>query len=181
LPWTAISRTSINWREAEGLAHLVETRRGDMGALDLPPGSVDLIWSEGAAYLLGFEDALRRWGLLLAPGGSMALTECTWLTDDPPDEARAFWRANYPAMGTVSENRRRAEGAGLEVIDSFALPAAAWWDDFYTPLLGRVAQLRPTATGELIGLLDETEREIDLYRKHGDSYGYVFYLLRARS
>ncbi len=167
--------------EAEGLAPLVETRRGDMGALDLPPGSIDLVWSEGAAYLLGFEEALRRWRVLLAPGGSMALTECSWLIDDRPEPARTFWHENYPAMGNISENRQRARAAGLEVIDHFTLPEAAWWDDFYTPLLHRVARLRPTATGALSTLLDETEREINLYRRHGDSYGYVFYLMRLRA
>ena len=29
--------------------------------------------------------------------------------------------------------------------------------------------------------LSETRREIELYRRHADSYGYVFYLLRRRS
>ena len=29
-------------------------------------------------------------------------------------------------------------------------------------------------------MIDETRREIELYRLHGDSYGYVFYLLRRR-
>ena len=33
---------------ARGLARLVETRCADMGALELPSGSVDLLWSEGA-------------------------------------------------------------------------------------------------------------------------------------
>ncbi len=165
---------------AQGLSSLIETRRADMGALDVAPGSVDLIWSEGAAYNLGFAEALGRWRVLLVPGGLMAVSECTWLTCDPPAEARAFWRTNYPAMDTALENRDRAATAGLDVLDHFALPASAWWEDYYTPLLHRIAQLRPAATGELIRVLDDTEREIDLYRKYGDSYGYVFYLLRAR-
>ena len=109
----------------------------------------------------------------------MAVSECTWLISEPSEEAVVYWRTNYPAMGTVSENRRRAEGAGLEVLGDFAFPASAWWEDYYTPLLHRIAHLRPAATGELSRVLDETEREIDLYRRHGDSYGYVFYLLRA--
>jgi serine/threonine-protein kinase HipA len=150
-----------------------------MGALDVSPGSVDLVWSEGAAYILGFDEALRYWRSLLAPDGILAVTECTWLTEDRPEEAQAFWHLNYPTMGSLSQNSRRAEGLGLEVLDSFPLPEAAWWDDYYTPLLDRIAGLRPTASGDFIGLLDETEREIDLYRKHGHSYGYVFYILRA--
>jgi SAM-dependent methyltransferase len=162
-----------------GLSHLVEPRRADMGAPGLVPGSVDLIWSEGSAYVLGFAEALRCWCPLLKPGGLLAVTECTWLVDDPPDEPREFWAAAYPSMGTVAENRRHAEAAGLEVLDTFPLPASAWWDEYYTPLLARAASLRPTADVSLSALLDETAREADLFRRHGESYGYVFYLLRS--
>ena len=161
-----------------GLSHLIEPRRADMAAPGLAPGSVDLIWSEGSAYVLGFAEALRRWRPLLKPGGLMAVSECTWLVDDPPDEPRRFWDAAYPSMGTVDENRRRAEAAGLEVVDTFPLPTSAWWDEYYTPLLSHAAALRPTAAAALSAILDETEREADLFRRHGDSYGYVFYLLR---
>ena len=59
------------------------------------------------------------------------------------------------------------------------LPFSAWWEEYYTPLLERVERLRPTADLALAAVLDETEREIDLFRRHGDSYGYVFYLLRV--
>jgi serine/threonine-protein kinase HipA len=161
----------------QGLSDWIETRCQDMGALDIPAGSLDLLWSEGAAYILGFEEALRRWRNLLAFHGLMAVTECTWLTDDRPLEARTFWHEAYPTMGNVAENVRLAQDQGFRVLDRFVLPEAAWWDEYYTPLLERIAALRPNASRALESVLDETEREIDLYRKHGHSYGYVFYLL----
>jgi SAM-dependent methyltransferase len=164
---------------AEGLSQLIETRCADIGALDFGPGSIDLIWSEGAAYILGFEESLRRWRSLLKPGGLMSVTECTWLDDCPPEEAESFWKSGYPSMGTIDQNCRRAQDAGLTVIDTFPLPASAWWNDYYTPLLARVAQLRPTADAGLLALLDETVREIELFHKYSDSYGYVFYLMRT--
>jgi SAM-dependent methyltransferase len=167
--------------EAQGLSHLIKTRQEDMGTLDLPPDSIDLIWSEGAAYFLGFEEALSRWRRLLKPLGLMALTECTWLTDNPPDEASRFWRQAYPGMATIAQNCRRADAHGFEVLDTFAIPECAWWDDYYTPLHNRVRKLRPNATAELSRLLDETEREIDLFRRHANAYGYVFFLLRLRA
>jgi serine/threonine-protein kinase HipA len=165
---------------AGGLSHLIEARRMDIGALEIPPSSVDLIWSEGAAYILGFEESLRRWRALLKPDGMMAVSECSWLVDRPPEEARSFWSVAYPPMATIDENRRRAQRLGYKVIDTFVLPVSAWWNDYYTPLLERVDCLRPTADINLALLLDETEREIDLFRRHGDSYGYVFYLLQRR-
>src|SRR5262249_19135195 len=128
--------------EEQGLSNLVEARLGDMGSLDVLPGSVDLIWSEGAAYILGFEEALCRWRPLLKPRGLMVLTERTWLTDAPPEGVGGFGRGGSRGRGTVAENRRRAEAQDFQILDTFVLPASAWWDDFYTPLLERVRQLR---------------------------------------
>ena len=166
--------------QARGLAPLIETRCADMRAPGVPPGSVDLLWSEGALYLLGFEQGLRLWRPLLAPGGHLAVTECSWLTADPPAEAAAFFDAGYPGMAGIAENLERARAAGFDPIDHFTLPPAAWWDEFYTPLQQRMAQLAPDADSDLAAMIDETRREIALYRLHGDSYGYVFYLLRRR-
>ncbi|MDY7229041.1 SAM-dependent methyltransferase [Hyalangium rubrum] len=167
--------------ERSGLRHLVRTRCADFGSLQDPPGSYDLLWSEGAIYHLGWSEGLRRWRPLLTPSGLMAATEATWLTDHPPAEAAAFWREAYPTMGTVTTNAQAARGAGYEVLDTFPLPASAWWDDYYRPLQGRMATLRAEAATDpaLAEVIASTAREIELYERFGDSYGYVFYLLRA--
>ena len=165
---------------ARGLGALIETRQADMGALDLPAGSVDLLWSEGALYHLGFGPGLRLLRPLLASGGHAAVTDCTWLTDTRPAEAARFWEAGYPTMGNVAENRATAEAEGYEVLDTFPLPRSAW-DAYYAPLLQRIEHLRPTADAALREVISETEREVHLWRQHGDSYGYVFYLLRRRA
>ncbi len=164
---------------ARGLEALVETRCQDMGALELPPASVDLLWSEGAIYHLGFGPGLRRWRPLLASGGLAAITECSWLTPHPPAEAARFWAAGYPSMGSVPDNRATAAAEGYAVLDTFTLPASAWWDDYYTPLLQRAGRLRPTADAALREAIAAAEEETGLFRRHGDGYGYVFYLLRA--
>jgi serine/threonine-protein kinase HipA len=161
-----------------GLAPLIETRCADMRAPGVPPGSVDLLWSEGAVYLLGFEQGLRLWRPLLAPGGWLVVSECSWLTADPPAEAAAFFRAGYPGMAGIGQNVERADAAGLAVVHYCTLPSAAWWDEYYTPLEARMADLAPDADPALAAVIEETRREIELYRAHGDSYGYVFYLLR---
>src|ERR687897_1879588 len=57
-----------------GLEHLIEPRCADMRTPGAPAGSVDLLWSEGAIYLLGFEPGLRLWPPLLAPGGCLAVS-----------------------------------------------------------------------------------------------------------
>lgn len=165
---------------ARGLAHLVDARQGDMGALNLAPGSVDLIWCEGAIYNIGFGAGLERWHPLLKPNGLVALTECAWLTADPPAEAAAFWAEAYPTMAGIEENARTAERAGYEALDRFVLPPSAWWDEYYEPLSQRAGALRPNADPALLEAIEATGREIDSYRRHGRAVAYVFYLLRRK-
>jgi serine/threonine-protein kinase HipA len=84
-------------------------------------------------------------------------------------------------MGSVPDNLARAGRAGFEACDWFALPPSAWWDDYYTPLLQRIRDLAPDADPAQAAVIAETEREIDLYRRYHEAYGYVFYLMRARA
>ena len=151
-----------------------------MERLEEPPGSVDLIWIEGAIFVVGFAAGLRMWRPLLGDGGLIVASEMAWLTDDPPAEVRAFIDVEYPAMTTVAGNIETANECGYEVLDHFTLPQAGWWDEYYTPMQERVARLRPSAEADsaLAAVLDETDREIDMFRRYGDSYGYVFYLMR---
>jgi SAM-dependent methyltransferase len=174
-PFLEQLRASARERDLEDL---IEIRCADMGAPGVPAGSIDLLWSEGAVYLLGFAEGLRVWRPLLTPGGSLAASECSWLVAEPPAEVAAFFREGYPGMAGIEENVERARAAGFDLIDHLTLPPAAWWDEYYTPLEQRMAHLAPAADAELGAVIQETRREIELYRRHGHSYGYVFYLLR---
>lgn len=161
-----------------GLARRVAPAAGDMGALPFRPGSFDLLWSEGAIYILGFRPGLAAWLPLLRPGGLLAVTEATWLTDSPPASVRARWAEWYPAMGTVASNCAAAQDLGLEVVEKFTLPGEAWWA-YYRPLLARCDALEPGADPDLAAVIAETRTEAAFYAAHADAYGYVFYILRS--
>lgn len=163
----------------QGLGHLVRTRCADFGQLGDPPGSYELLWSEGAIYALGWEEGLRRWRPLLSAGGRLAISEATWLTDTPSAEAVAFWREAYPSMGTVASNTAIAREAGYQVLGTFALPASAWMEEYYRPLRERMSALRTEAADNpaLSEVIASTAQEIEFYERYGDTYGYVFYLL----
>lgn len=162
-----------------GLDHLIRAVEADMGRLDWPPASVDLLWSEGAAYNLTFAGALRTWRPLLPPGGVAVISELSWFTDAPPRPARDYWASAYPAIGTEPENAARATRAGFEVMGVHRLPAAAWWTHYYDPLARRIAEIRPAADSLLREAIRETETEMALFRDHDASYGYTFYVLKA--
>ena len=165
--------------ERAGLASRIHTQHGDMTALDFEEASFDVIWSEGAIYIMGFREGVQAWRRFLKPGGVLALTEAAWLVDDPPEEARRFWQAAYPAMKHAEENVAILQDAGYTLLGHFPLPESAWWDDYYTPVERRLAALREKYRDdpEALAVLDEEQGEIDLYRKFSSSYGYVFYIM----
>lgn len=154
--------------------------RGSMFALPFAAHSLDLIWSEGAIYIMGFEKGLRSWRSWLKPGGYVAVTEISWLRPQPPPEIYAYWLNEYPEIRATNENLARIQSAGYRVVDHFALPPSAWWDDYYSPLEKRVAMLRDKHRNDAhaVELLDREQLEMDMHRKYSDWYSYVFYIMQ---
>ena len=165
---------------AEGVRDRIGQMRVDMADLPFGRDSFDLIWSEGAAYFVGFGEAFERWNDPLRSRGYMAVTELTWLSDAPPAEAAEFFGAEYPPMTDVATNLATIEEKGYKVVGHFTLPDAAWWDHYYTPLEAKLPALRDKYAGDdqALQLVEMTAREIDLRRRFGDSYGYEFYVAR---
>jgi SAM-dependent methyltransferase len=162
-----------------GLAERIETAQQSMGALDFGARRFDLVWCESAAYTIGFDAALRAWRPLLAPGGALALSELAWLRANPPERARRFWAAGYPAMRAHAENLRALADAGYAV-GHFVLPDADWEDGYYAELARRIPTLRAKhALPEARGVLDATAEEIAVFRERAESFGYVFYVARG--
>lgn len=161
--------------QAEGLLPLVMPRTGDLASPGIPAGSLDLLWSEGAIAHVGWAEGLRLWKDLLRPGGVMAITEATWFEDDPPAAARRAWSEWYPTMGLEAGNLRIAQDLGLEALGHFRLPGQDWWDYFDQV----EARCRMGAGDEgMAEVIAGMRGEMDLYRRAGHSYGYVFYILR---
>ncbi len=162
-----------------GVGDRVQTVLGDMATLDFEDESFDLIWSEGAIYLMGFENGLKAWRRLLKSAARMAVTEATWLTDSPPDPCKAYWDREYPALTSVAANIETIEASGYTHVANFPLPASAWLDDYYAPLRRVLAEFRTTqgANADDMAIIDMCQTEIDMYDQYGDAYGYVFYLM----
>jgi SAM-dependent methyltransferase len=162
--------------QARGLADRIHPLAFDFADLPIEPGSVDLLWSEGAAYNLTFAGALEKWRPLLAPNAVAVISELTWFTDNVPDEARRYWENAYPAIGDEAENTARAKTAGFEVVSTRRLPSQAWWDNYYNPMLERIAAIsNPNTTMQAV--INEMQTEIDLFRQYSQHYGYTFYVL----
>jgi len=163
-----------------GLADQITVLNQSMFALDFEPCSFDIIWSEGAIYIIGFERGLRDWQPLLKKGGYLAVTELSWLKPAPPTEVKAFWGENYPGMHTLAENLATLRQTDYAEIGHFILPETSWWEDYYDPLEQRMLLLaeKYRDNEEAIAFLQASQREIDLYHQYAEWYGYVFYVMQ---
>lgn len=154
---------------------------GDMAAPPVEPGTLDLIVSEGAAYAIGFANALHLWRPLVRPGGGLVVSECVWFGTERPDAAAAHWAAAYPGMGSVAEAVARAEAAGWRLVAAERLRAEAWRDSYYGPLAARITALRAEAASDaaLAEAIAEAETERALFDTTGHAWGYVYLALDA--
>ncbi|MET7450213.1 MULTISPECIES: bifunctional class I SAM-dependent methyltransferase/N-acetyltransferase [unclassified Streptomyces] len=163
---------------ARGLGDRIRTVRADMADLDGPgfaDGSYDLVRAEGSAYIVGFDTALRDWRRLLAPGGTMVITECVWTTGSPSAGARAFWD-RHASLRPVAGNTAAAVEAGFHVLGVLVQPDSDW-DEYYVPLAARTATADPSAPG-MPEALAATREELDVRHRYGAEYGYAGYVLR---
>ncbi len=163
-----------------GLSERITTTVGDMANLDDALRSFDLIWSEGALYSIGLRSALHVCHGLLRPGGYLAFTDAVWRKENPPPEVRAGFDLDYPAMGWLEDDLSAIHDSGFEVVGHFTLPDEAWWDDFYTPMEARIAELRGRYAGdvEALGILDQLAEEPEMHRRYSDFYAYEFFVAR---
>ncbi|WP_322982621.1 bifunctional class I SAM-dependent methyltransferase/N-acetyltransferase [Streptomyces sp. S584] len=163
---------------ARGLGDRIRTVRADMADPDGPgfaDGSYDLVWAEGSAYIVGFDTALRDWRRLLAPGGTMVITECVWTTGSPSAGARAFWD-RHASLRPVAGNTAAAVEAGFHVLGVLVQPDSDW-DEYYVPPAARTATADPSAPG-MPEALAATREELDVRHRYGTEYGYAGYVLR---
>jgi SAM-dependent methyltransferase len=163
-----------------GLAHRVRPMLGDMARPDFPPESFDLVWSEGALYNIGIENAVGICRRLLRPGGYLAFTDAVWKKQNPPVPVKASFDQDYPQMGWTADVLRAVERGGLALVDHFTLPDEVWWDDFFTPMRARVGELRAKygADVEALAVLDQIWQETEMHEKHAEYYSYEFFVAR---
>jgi SAM-dependent methyltransferase len=164
-------------REAK-VEQLVQRHCMDMKDIPQVFQDIDLLWSEGAAYNIGFPNALATWASAMIPDGFAVISELSWLKAQAPDAVREFFRSGYPDMQSVQHNMAVAERAGYNVLTTYTLPRAAWVDGYYDVLAPRAKALLDHPDPSVRDFAAETVREIEVFECSEGSYGYVFYVLQ---
>ena len=101
-----------------GMEKSIRTVKGSMFDLPFEQDSFDLLWSEGAIYIMGFEKGLREWRKFLRPRGAIAVTHISWLREDVceiPKTLFDWWMNACPDIRPIRENLAIIEKCGYEL------------------------------------------------------------------
>jgi SAM-dependent methyltransferase len=76
---------------------------------DLPFGreQFDLIWSEGAIYIMGFEQGLRAWKVFCKKGGHIVVSDCAWFEQNPPASSNCSGKKRDISLCPKTRRRNR--------------------------------------------------------------------------
>jgi ubiquinone/menaquinone biosynthesis C-methylase UbiE len=161
-----------------GLSHRLQGSVGSMESLPFKEEELDLIWSEGAIYFMGFEQGLREWRKFLKPGGFVAVSEASWFTKERPVEIEEFWQEAYPGIDTIPIKLAQMQDAGYMPVAAFILPEICWTKHFYDPQVeAQETFLKKHAGNQAAEDFIENQRhETRLYYRYKDYYGYAFYI-----
>lgn len=144
-----------------------------MTELPFADSQFDTIWSEGSAYIMGFDQALAHWARFIRAGGFLVVSDLVWLSDTAPEEVRAFWRHHYPDMTSVPARLASLARRGFRVLQHFTLSPEAW-RNYLEPLEARAASANPEDFAS--AALTDLRAELAIHRDHLGSYGYQFFI-----
>lgn len=163
--------------DKHGVADKIKTLAVSMEELPFEEASLDVIWAEGAIYNMGFTKGVEYFKRFLKPGGILAASEITWLTNERPIEIEQHWDAEYPEIATASDKIKVLEEHGFVLKGYFPLPESNLLGNYYTPLEntfdGFVAK---HDSDDARAIVEAEKAEIALYKKHQNYYSYGFYI-----
>jgi len=135
----------------QGLADRIEIIRMDMNKMDFAIESFDLIWAEGAIYLMGFKNGLEK--------------------------ARKFLN---PDISIIDKKLKVIADLGYQKIGHFVIPDTSWTEPYYEPLEERSKELEVAWKDEPVAMevIHEAKEEIEMFRKYHEFYGYCFFVMR---
>ncbi len=145
-----------------------------MTNVPFPPASFDCVWSEGSAYIMGVEQALKHWKPLLKEQGFMVISDLVWLTDDPSPQILKFWKHEYPDMQRADKRLTQMHQAGFKVIEHFTMSRQAWLN-YFPPLKARIETLKPAMPNSTA--IADLEKEIEIYEQYLGEFGYEMFVL----
>lgn len=166
--------------EKSGFSSRIKSIEADMNTMPFKNKSFDLIWSEGAVFVIGIKEGLKRWKRLLKPKGVMVLTDLVWLSESPPDDLKAYLEEECLYVLTIREVLAEAKKNGYDCISHFTLPDEGWTKEYLLPQKQIIAKLRKKykSSEEAQQTFDALEFEREIMIPNFKYFGYEFFMLR---
>jgi len=132
---------------------------------------------------MGFAAGIKAWRRYLKPGGVLAVSELTWLTNQRPAELQAHWEQEYAEVDTASGKIAVLERLGFSPIGYFPLPEYCWLDNYYRPMQQRFPGYldRHEGSAGARAIVAAEEKEISLYERHKAFVSYGYYIAQKVS
>lgn len=142
------------------LTDRIEIIESDIRKLDFPTRSFDIIWAEGALWIVGFENGIGSWKRFLRPAGYLVIHD------------------NY---GDIDSKLASLSGHGFAVIELFKLEPEVWWQSYYAPLELEIEKLRGSVESDpaLSAKIETIEKEIRQFREDSSRFTSAFIVAQS--
>ena len=147
--------------EEVGLSDCVKAVNCSMSNMEFTEESFDIIWSEGAIFVIGFEKGLMEWRRFIKPNGFLVV---------------------HDEKGNIEEKIKQVSGCGYHLLGHFILNEDTWWADYFTPLEKLICETRIKHADDpkVLEQLHNAQREIDMFKKNPKLNSSAFFIMRKR-
>ncbi len=165
----------------EGVHNRIIRKNQSMLEMDFRDSTFDIIWSEGALYVMGFQNGLKKCNQLLKNKGYFVVSEAVLLLPNIPKPLKEFWDEVYPDIKDIKSNISLIKEEGFNVSSHFTLPKSCWVD-FYSHMNKEIKELKKKYHNNKIALqvFEKCEKEIKIYNKYSKYFGYEFFVMQKK-
>jgi len=155
---SALDKFTGKIKEA-GLTDRVKAFNCSIFDMDFADESLDIIWSEGSIYTIGFERGLREWRRFLKPGGCMVI---------------------HDEKGNVRKKLGQISNCGYKLLGYFVLSKETWWTEYFAPLerlINETLTKYPYDQRVLEGF-HHAQWELDMFKKNPERNSSVCFVIK---
>jgi len=142
-----------------GLTERVKILKCSLLNMNFPDESFDIIWTEGAIFVIGFEKGIKEWRRFIKPNRFLVV---------------------HDEISDLPKKLKLIPICGYNLIEHFVVSKDVWWNNYYCPLEKRIQGLRikyRDDPGALV-LLDKEQHGVDEFKKNPKHHGSVFFVMQ---
>ena len=166
--------------QKEGYENTITCTNADMKSMPFKNECFDLIWSEGAVFIIGIKEGLKEWKKYLKKNGFLVLTDLIWLKNKRPEELNNYWEQEGLSIMTVEQVIAISDKEGYKLMKHFTLPASSWLKEYIMPQEAVIALLKAkySSVNEALETYSAIKSENEIVKKYLGNFGYEFFIWR---